>query len=126
MPLSEDKAVEVLLAIVNRPGTVLKDVPGIWAELLDVYTKRYDATAEHSEPAKIGKQNREVKPAQAGALLDSHEVAAILGLEKHTLDTWACHRNRGPAFIKVGRKRMYSPQDIEAYINGQTVQVGPA
>lgn len=124
MPLSEDKAVEVLLAILNRPGTVLKDVPGVWAELLDVYAKRYDAPAEHNEPAKIGKQNRKEKPAEAGGLLSAYEAAALLGVKRHTMDVWACHRNEGPAFIKVGRRRMYSPEALEAYINGQTVQVG--
>lgn len=129
MPLSEDKAVDVLLAILNRPGTILKDVPGVWAELLDVYAKRYDAPAEHNESAKIGKQNREAKPNETTAitphkLLSADETATILGVARHTLDVWACHRNEGPAFIKVGRRRMYLPEAVEAYLQMRTVWVG--
>lgn len=59
-------------------------------------------------------------------LLSSDDVAAILGVKRHTLDVWACHRTRGPAFIKVGRKRMYAPAAIEAYLAERTVAVGPA
>lgn len=59
-------------------------------------------------------------------LLSVPEAAAILGVKPHTLNVWACHRTRGPAFVKVGRRRMYTRAALEAYLAERTVAVGPA
>lgn len=52
MPLSEDKAVEVLTALINRPGTILADMPRVWGELLTIYAQHYDAAVVAQEPKK--------------------------------------------------------------------------
>lgn len=59
-------------------------------------------------------------------LLSAADAAAILGVKRHTLDVWACHRTRGPAFVKVGRRRMYTRAALEAYLAERTVAVGSA
>lgn len=59
-------------------------------------------------------------------LISVAEAAAILGVARHTLDVWACQRTHGPAFVKVGRRRMYTRAALEAYLAERTVAVGLA
>lgn len=58
MPLSEDKAVEVLTALINRPGTILADMPRVWGELLAIYAQHYDARLEEPKKRRRRKQKK--------------------------------------------------------------------
>jgi predicted DNA-binding transcriptional regulator AlpA len=47
-------------------------------------------------------------------LLETREAAKELGLSPRTLEGWRCRRE-GPAYLKIGRRVKYRPEDIEAY-----------
>lgn len=49
-------------------------------------------------------------------LLNEIETARRLRLHPGTLAVWRC-RNRGPAFVRVGRRVFYRVEDIEGFIN---------
>lgn len=61
------------------------------------------------------KLNRLLKPAQ---------VAEILGVTKETLNVWRCTKRYPLKYIKIGRNVLYKLEDIQAYIESQTVQNG--
>ena len=48
-------------------------------------------------------------------LLNSEEVARILGVKPDTLRQWR-HKNRGPAYTRIERFIRYSRADLNAYI----------
>ncbi|MAL67536.1 MAG: DNA-binding protein [Porticoccaceae bacterium] len=48
-------------------------------------------------------------------LLNTREVADLLGISPNTLDIWRT-KNRGPRFIKVGRYVRYQQTDLENFI----------
>lgn len=48
-------------------------------------------------------------------LLNTREVADLLGISPNTLDIWRT-KNRGPKFIKVGRYVRYQQTDLENFI----------
>lgn len=54
-------------------------------------------------------------------LLTVHEVAALTGLTKGTLDTYRTHRrlgmDRGPEFLTFGRRVLYPRVAVEAYLS---------
>jgi transcriptional regulator with XRE-family HTH domain len=47
------------------------------------------------------------------------ELAALLGLRVQTLAAWAC-RDRGPMFIKRGRRVRYRAIDVAAWLDDPT------
>lgn len=49
-------------------------------------------------------------------LLTPIEAAAILGVSPGTLAIWRCTKRYRLAYRKVGRKVMYDPRDISAFI----------
>lgn len=51
-------------------------------------------------------------------LLDNAQVAEILGIKPATLRKWR-HLNKGPRWIKLGRRAMYKPEDVTAWIDTQ-------
>ncbi len=53
------------------------------------------------------------------ALLSVREAAALLNIQQDTLRHWLCDR-RLP-FVKIGGRTMLKRQDLEAYIEAQTV-----
>lgn len=55
------------------------------------------------------------------ALLNREQTAAILGIDPRTLDNWATLK-RGPAYSKVGSKRMYDPADLRTWIEERKVR----
>tara|TARA_Y100001960_G_C14265218_1_gene629476 strand:+ start:439 stop:654 length:216 start_codon:yes stop_codon:yes gene_type:complete len=61
------------------------------------------------------KLNRLLKPA---------DVAEILGVTKETLNVWRCTKRYPLKYIKIGRNVLYKLEDIQAYIESQTVQNG--
>ena len=48
-------------------------------------------------------------------LLNTREVADLLGISPNTLDIWRT-KNRGPRFIKGGRYVRYQQTDLENFI----------
>lgn len=52
-------------------------------------------------------------------LLSRKEAAAVLGVSKSTLDCWACSGRYALPVVKVGRRSMYSPDDLAAFIHRQ-------
>lgn len=61
--------------------------------------------------------------AEREPLLSVAEAAAMLGLKPHTLDVWACTRRYPLPFVKIGRRRMYRPADVDAFIASRTVAI---
>lgn len=52
------------------------------------------------------------------ALLSRREVADRLGIPARTLDVWAT-RDKGPAYIRVGKHARYRWEDVERWLNEQ-------
>ena len=48
--------------------------------------------------------------------LTEEEAAAYIGVSPATLRSWRC-RERGPRFIKVGRRVGYLRKDLDAYLS---------
>jgi predicted DNA-binding transcriptional regulator AlpA len=48
-------------------------------------------------------------------LLDESAVAALTGLDRHTLATWRCRR-KGPPFLRLGRAVRYREADVRAWL----------
>lgn len=55
-------------------------------------------------------------------LLNSEQVAEILGVEPGTLVYWRCTGRYRLPYVKVGRLVMYRPEDINEFIESRTVQ----
>ena len=49
------------------------------------------------------------------ALLDAHQVTALLGVSRRTLERLIT-RHEGPAYLKIGRQRRWRPVDVNAWI----------
>ena len=54
-------------------------------------------------------------------LLNSEQVAEILGVEPGTLGYWRCTGRYHLPYVKVGRLVMYRPEDIEKFVAERTV-----
>lgn len=54
-------------------------------------------------------------------LWDVHQTAEATGLSVQTIYTWVSQR-RIP-FVKVGRRTLFDPKDIKAWIESQKVEV---
>ena len=52
-------------------------------------------------------------------LLNNREAAKFLNLSPRTLEKWRWSGG-GPCFKKVGRRTMYSPEDLETYLAERT------
>ena len=48
-------------------------------------------------------------------LLDTTQAAALLGINKNTLEIWRV-QGRSPKFLKIGRNVRYRLSDIEAFL----------
>lgn len=53
-------------------------------------------------------------------LLTPHEVAELLGVPRRTLDQWA-YLGRGPAFVRIGRYRRYTPEAVAEFVAARSV-----
>ena len=49
-------------------------------------------------------------------LMTSAEVARLLRIHPVTLSIWRSD-DRGPAFIRMGNRVRYRPEEVEAYLN---------
>jgi excisionase family DNA binding protein len=54
----------------------------------------------------------------AGTLLTPAEVAERLRVSTRTLEFWR-HQGRGPAFVRLGKRVRYRPEDLEQFIAEQ-------
>ena len=57
-------------------------------------------------------------------LLAETEAAEILGIKPNTLAFWRYlmrrgEGDRGPSFVRVGRRVLYRPQDLQEYVNNR-------
>ena len=55
-------------------------------------------------------------------LLTPEETAEILGVTQSTLMVWRCTGKYNLPFVKIGRKVMYEPNAIKAFIKKRTVK----
>lgn len=55
-------------------------------------------------------------------LLNSDQVAEILGVKPDTLSYWRCTGRYRLRYIKVGRLVMYRPEDINEFIENRTIE----
>jgi excisionase family DNA binding protein len=53
-------------------------------------------------------------------LLESVPTASYLKVQPETLRVWAW-KGHGPAYIKVGRQRLYRRSDLDKWLNEQRV-----
>ncbi len=51
------------------------------------------------------------------------QAAELLGISTHTIYAWVCQRKI--PYVKIGRRVMFRPQDIEAWIEGHRVPPAP-
>jgi CRP-like cAMP-binding protein len=56
----------------------------------------------------------------APLVMDTEAAARQLGLSPRTLERWRVER-RGPTFIRVGKRRIYRLQDLEAFVSAGVV-----
>ena len=49
------------------------------------------------------------------AAIDSTQLASLLQVRASTLDVWTS-RNRGPQYLKVGRRRLYRISDVAMWL----------
>lgn len=57
-------------------------------------------------------------------LLSRDEVAELLGIKPQTLAKWAHEGNFTLPMVKVGTRRMYRPDDVDAFIDRNLVTSG--
>ena len=55
-------------------------------------------------------------------LLSPEEVASLLGVTRATLAVWRSTARYPLPFVRVGRRVMYRPEDVEQFIQSRTVQ----
>ena len=53
-------------------------------------------------------------------LINIDQAAKRLGLAKQTLYNWATLR-RGPKYVRIGRRRLYDPADLQEFIDNRRV-----
>ena len=55
-------------------------------------------------------------------LLNSEQVAEILGVEPGTLGYWRCTGRYNLPYVKIGRLVMYKANDVNEFIQRRTVE----
>lgn len=63
--------------------------------------------------------NKNTEVAAMQKLLESPQLAELLGVSTRTLDQWA-YLKRGPAYVRVGRHRRYRLEDVESWVAANT------
>jgi len=53
---------------------------------------------------------------QQQRLISRKEAAVELGIKEQTLAAWACNKRYQLPYVKVGRRAMYKPTDLGAFI----------
>lgn len=75
------------------------------------------------EPKRQRPDGRRDTPANVVAplVVDEDAAAALLGLSPRTLQRWRVE-SRGPAFVRVGKRRMYRPSDLARFVEAGLVR----
>ena len=55
--------------------------------------------------------------------MNTIQAADFFGLKPNTLEIWRC-RDKGPKYIKLGRRVLYDIADLEAFARACTVETG--
>jgi excisionase family DNA binding protein len=55
-------------------------------------------------------------------LLTRKQAAAYLNVSEGTLTVWACTKRYPLAYVKVGRSVRYRQEDLDAFVERQTVR----
>lgn len=55
-------------------------------------------------------------------LLNTKEAAKYLGVAPQTLMNWRFLGHKGPAFICIGRRRLYQTKDLDNYIKNNRIE----
>ncbi len=58
-------------------------------------------------------------------LMEQAAVAGWLGVSERTLEKWRV-RGGGPPFTKVGRRVLYQPAAVQAWLDGRTYDRTPS
>ena len=58
-------------------------------------------------------------------LMNEKEVASFLGIKPQTLAVWRMRKEKIP-FVRMGRRVAYRQEDVERWLEAQTVRVGGA
>lgn len=64
-----------------------------------------------------------MKACGVSRLLNTEQVAEILGVKPDTLGYWRCTGRYRLPYVKVGRLVMYRPKDVDEFIRSRTVTV---
>lgn len=59
-------------------------------------------------------------------LLSREQAAAYLCVQPQTLATWACSGRYALPYVRIGRRAMYRPEDLDAFIAANTILDGVA
>ena len=57
-------------------------------------------------------------------LLNTQEVANLLGVKVNTLSVWRCAKRYDLPFVKAGRLVRYRPEDVENFVARRTQNAG--
>ena len=58
-------------------------------------------------------------------LMNERQVASLLGIKAQTLSVWRMRKEKLP-FVRIGRRVAYRREDVEKWLESQTVPVGEA
>jgi excisionase family DNA binding protein len=70
---------------------------------------------DHSEEGRMGQQQN----------LSLQDAAVRLGVSPHTLRAWAVYQHR-IAHVRLGRRILFRPVDVEAFEQANRVEARPA
>lgn len=85
--------------------------------------------SSNPDRGRLGPPPRSIAPVAAFtgaadlALLDEATAARMLGVKPGTLRNWR-FRRIGPAYVKIGRRPMYRPRALDAWLDRRTVKTG--
>lgn len=82
MPITEERALEILAELIKKPESRAEDVPRIWAELISLYNATF---APPSEPVKKKKRRRAIGTASAN-------IGWPQGVSRAEYKMWKDHR----------------------------------
>jgi hypothetical protein len=55
-------------------------------------------------------------------LLDTKQAAKYLGVAEQTMCNWRFLGHKGPAYICIGRRRLYRDEDLDVFIEKNRIE----
>ena len=71
------------------------------------------------------RSNTRASATKPEALAEPDEVAAVLRVERHTLDNWRA-QGRGPDYVKVGKNVCYRWSAVNEWLASREVKIAEA